>query len=412
MAHLSAPELERSRELASKLAVLKLNGGLGTTMGCVGPKSTIEVTNHLTFLDLVVKQIQHLNKTLNVDVPLILMNSFNTHDDTLKIIEKYQHQGVRIITFNQSRYPRIFQDSLLPEARDITGGDESWYPPGHGDVYPSIVASGVLDQLLSMGKEYLFVSNIDNLAATVSFEILDYMDHEKNEFIMEVTDKTRADIKGGTLIKYHGKSKLLEIAQVPKEHVSEFKSIKKFKIFNTNNLWISLKAIKRVVQEDSLKTIDIIQNPKVVKSVRYLQLETAAGAAIEFFNKAIGINVPRSRFLPVKSTSDLFAIQSDLYKLDHGTLIMNPERVFPTVPVVKLGSEFKYVSDYQKRLGGKINILELDHLTISGDVYLGPNVTLKGTVIIVANEGARIDVPPGSVLEDKVVTGHLRILDH
>jgi len=403
---------EQCRKIASKLAVLKLNGGLGTTMGCVGPKSTIEVTNHQTFLDLVVKQIQHLNKNLGVDVPLVLMNSFNTHADTIKIIEKYQHQGVSIITFNQSRYPRIFQDSLLPEAADISGGEESWYPPGHGDVYPSLVDSGVLDKLLAMGKEYIFLSNIDNLAATVSFDILDYMMEHGNEFIMEVTDKTRADIKGGTLIKYHGKSKLLEIAQVPKEHVSEFKSIKKFKIFNTNNLWISLKAIKRIVQDDTLKTIDIIQNPKAVKGVRYIQLETAAGAAIQFFEKAIGVNVPRSRFLPVKSTSDLLAVQSDLYKLDHGTLIMNPERVFPSVPVVKLGDKYKYVSDYQKRLGGKINILELDHLTISGDVYLGPNVTLKGTVIIVANEGERIDIPPGAVLEDKVVTGNLRILDH
>jgi len=340
------------------------------------------------------------------------MNSFNTHADTLKIIEKYVHQGVDIATFNQSRYPRIFQDSLLPEATDIEGGDESWYPPGHGDIYSSIVESGVLQQLLAQGKEYVFISNIDNLAATVHFGILNYMMDNKNEFIMEVTDKTRADIKGGTLIKYHGKSKLLEIAQVPKEHVGEFKSVKKFKIFNTNNLWVSLKAIQRIVSDNSLKTIDIIQNPKAVKGVRYLQLETAAGAAIQFFNNAIGINVPRSRFLPVKSTSDLFVVQSDLYKLDHGTLLMNPERVFMTVPVVKLGGEFKYVSDYLKRLGGKINILELDHLTISGDVYLGNNVTLRGTVIIVANEGEHIDIPPGAVLEDKVVTGHLRILDH
>jgi len=130
-----------------------------------------------------------------------------------------------------------------------------------------------------------------------------------------------------------------------------------------------------------------------------------------FFDRAIGINVPRIRFLPVKSTSDLLAIQSDLYKLEHGSLLMNPERPVPTVPVVKLGGEFKFVSDYQKRMG-KVNILELDHLTVSGDVYLGNNVTLKGTVIIVANEGSRIDIPPGSVLEDKVVTGHLRILDH
>ena len=57
---------------------------------------------------------------------------------------------------------------------------------------------------------------------------------------MEVTDKTRADVKGGTLIDYEGKLRLLEIAQVPKDHIEEFKSVKKFKIFNTNNLWIKL----------------------------------------------------------------------------------------------------------------------------------------------------------------------------
>lgn len=79
---------------------------------------------------------------------------------------------------------------------------------------------------------------------------------------MQVTDKTKADIKGGTLIDYEGHIRLLEIAQVPAEHVDDFKSIKKFKIFNTNNLWISLRAIKRVVQEQVLD-LEIIVNVKV-----------------------------------------------------------------------------------------------------------------------------------------------------
>jgi UTP--glucose-1-phosphate uridylyltransferase len=76
----------RIKGLLDKLAVLKLNGGLGTTMGCTGPKSVIEVRNGLTFLDLIVKQIENLNHTYGSDVPLVLMNSFNTHDDTLKVI--------------------------------------------------------------------------------------------------------------------------------------------------------------------------------------------------------------------------------------------------------------------------------------------------------------------------------------
>jgi len=263
-----------------------------------------------------------------------------------------------------------------------------------------------------MGKKYLFVSNVDNLGATVNFNILKYVAKNDIDFLMEVTDKTRADIKGGTLIKYSGAIKLLEVAQVPKQHIPEFQSIKKFKIFNTNNLWIKISAIADVVKSGKLKDIDIIANPKTVRGTNIIQLETAAGAAIQFFNNARGINVPRNRFLPVKATSDLFILQSDLYSIHDGTLIMNPLRPYPSVPIVKLGQNFKNVSDYQRRLGGKVNILELDQLTISGDVTLGRDVVLKGTVIIVANDGCRIDIPNNAVLEDKVVTGNVRILDH
>jgi UTP--glucose-1-phosphate uridylyltransferase len=126
--------------------------------------------------------------------------------------------------------------------------------------------------------------------------------------------------------------------------VEEFKSIKKFKIFNTNNLWVNLKAIDRVLKANALDDIDIIINGKVDKGKAILQLEIAAGAAIQYFQNARGVNVPRSRFLPVKSTSDLFVVQSNLYSLVHGELVMNPQRVFPTVPLVKLGDNFKKVS--------------------------------------------------------------------
>lgn len=233
-----------------------------------------------------------------------------------------------------------------------------------------------------------------------------------SEFIMEVTDKTRADIKGGTLIEYEGKMKLLEIAQVPSDKIEEFKSIKRFKIFNTNNLWVSLRAIKRIIEENLLKDIDIIENKKRVGGKDIIQLEIAAGAAIEFFKNAHGVNVPRERFLPVKSTSDLLLVQSDLYNLSNGTLTLNPNRVFPSIPIIKLGAEFKDVSSYMERFQGIPNILELDQLTIAGDVRFGSNVVLKGTVIIVANHGSRIDIPSGSILENKVVTGELHILEH
>jgi UTP--glucose-1-phosphate uridylyltransferase len=235
--------------------------------------------------------------------------------------------------------------------------------------------------------------------------ILSHMVNSSAEFVMELTVKTRADIKGGTLIDYKNNIRLLEIAQVPSKHVDDFKSVKKFKYFNTNNLWVSLPAVKRVIQTGELK-MEIIVNPKTVSETRenILQLETAAGAAIKHFRGAHGIDVPRSRFLPVKSCSGLFLVQSDMYLLDHGELHISTKREFITVPIIELGDHFKNVDEYLSRFKSPPQILELDHLTVSGDVTFGYDVQLKGTVII--------DIPSGSILENKVVSGNLRILDH
>ena len=195
------------KAMLDKLVVVKLNGGLGTSMGCKGPKSVIPVRSDLTFLDLTVQQIEHLNKKYDTDVPLVLMNSFNTDDDTHKIIRKYNNFRVRILTFNQSRYPRINKESYMPAAKHIqTEKDiEAWYPPGHGDFYMSFYNSGLLEDLIEQGRNICFMSNIDNMGATVDLGILSECMKDGAEFFMEVTDKTRADVKGGTLIQYEGK---------------------------------------------------------------------------------------------------------------------------------------------------------------------------------------------------------------
>ena len=123
-AGLQPPSDDEMRGMLDKLAVIKLNGGLGTSMGCKGPKSVIPVRNDLTFLDLTVQQIEYLNQKFDADVPLILMNSFNTDEDTQKIIKKYSGFKVRILTFNQSRYPRINKETLLPIAKTANTADD------------------------------------------------------------------------------------------------------------------------------------------------------------------------------------------------------------------------------------------------------------------------------------------------
>ncbi|XP_021340204.1 UTP--glucose-1-phosphate uridylyltransferase-like, partial [Mizuhopecten yessoensis] len=359
---LQIPDPDKIKDLLNKLVVVKLNGGLGTSMGCTGPKSAISVRNELTFLDLTVQQIEYLNKTYGTDVPLVLMNSFNTDEDTQKILKKYGQVRVNIYTFHQSRYPRINRESLSPIPTNCSHDD-----------------------------------NEGPIIYTLSFIPVNIW---------------MIPLQGGTLVECDGKLRLLEIAQVPKEHVDEFKSVSKFKIFNTNNLWISLEAMKRVVDEKTLD-MEIIVNPKTLDNgLNVIQLETAVGSAIKSFEGALGINVPRRRFLPVKTTSDLLLVMSNLYNMRTGSLEMNPKRCFPSVPLVKLGSHFSKVKDFLYRFSNIPDMLELDHLTVSGDVTFGKNVTLKGTVIIIANHGERIDIPSGSVLENKIVSGNLRILDH
>merc|ERR1712200_300083 len=303
--HLACPESKEAvKALLDQLVVIKLNGGLGTSMGCSGPKSVIPVRNDLTFLDLTVQQIEYLNKTYDADVPLVLMNSFNTDEETMKIIRKYSRFKVTIRTFNQSRFPRITKESLMPIAKTCRSDDDMdcWYPPGHGDFYQSFSNSGLLDEFIEQGKKVCFISNIDNLGATVDINILNTCIKHNNDFIMEVTEKTRADVKGGTLINYEGKLRLLEVAQVPKEHEEDFKSEKKFNVFNTNNLWMRLDAVRNNIQEGILD-MEIIVNPKTLDNgLNVYQLETAVGAAMKSFEKAVGINVHRSRFLPVKKT--------------------------------------------------------------------------------------------------------------
>lgn len=213
------------------------------------------------------------------------------------------------------------------------------YPPGHGDLLEALHSTGMLEQLLEEGIDYVFVSNIDNLGATVDLSILSHIISSEAAFVMEVTDKTRSDVKGGTLVEYEGELRLLEFSQVPQENRAEF--IKKFRIFNTNNIWIKISAIKELMDSGNRVELDLIVNPKQLENTgeKVLQLETAIGSAIRYFKGSHAVNVPRSRFLPVKTCSDLLLVQSDLYTMSNGKITLNSTRPYGNAPVIKLGKQ-------------------------------------------------------------------------
>ena len=396
---LKTPDREVVQENLARIAVCKLNGGLGTSMGCQMPKSTIVVRENKSFLDLIVDQLCEVERDFGIMVPLILMNSFYTHEETKKIIEKYRGR-LEVNTFQQNKFPRLLEDSLQPlSEEEFSLG--AWYPPGHGDFYSCIFELGFLDRLLEVGKEVLFVSNADNLGAVIDPGILTHILEKDIPFLIEMTPKTPADVKGGTIYQDGDKLKLLEIASVPEEYKEEFCSQSKFKVFNTNNIWINLRHLRKKLEAGPLD-LNVIVNRKVVSGKKVIQLETAIGSALECFSGAVGLTVSRDRFMPVKTTNDLLLVQSDLFVLRKGKLIRNPERKQKELPKVELGSGFTKLEDYQDRIPFPPCMLDLDSLKVKGDVRFGKGVLLRGNVQLTAVERPLV-IADRSVLNGRAV---------
>ena len=292
-----------------RCAMVKLNGGRSTTMGGQVPKCMVNAKDGMSFLDIVMRQVAANNDTSGVEVPLVLMNSFFTDQVSQEIVGR---TPIILMNFVQNEYPRIRQDNLMPLE---TGEDEDWCPAGHGDFYHSFYGSGLVDALLELGLRYVFVSNIDNLSAVLSPVILGMMIDQNRDFVMEVTAKTPVDVKGGAPVFYRDRLSLLEIAQVPEKYQDDFQDIERFGYFNTNNLWIDLISLKKIMMEKKMQ-LPIIQNRKEINGHKIIQIETAMGAALSSFRQPGLFNVPRYRFAPVKKVSDLEQLQSDEFELD------------------------------------------------------------------------------------------------
>lgn len=389
-----------------RLVVLKLNGGLGTSMGMTGPKSLIEVKEGETFLDIVVKQVLHLRRRSGSRVPLVLMNSFNTRQPTLDALAAYPDIGSDVpLDFVQHKVPKIWVETLDP----VTWADDpdkEWCPPGHGDIYPALLSSGMLQALLDAGYEYAFVSNIDNLGATVDAEILGYFAAERLPFLMEVTRRTPADRKGGHLAEdAQGGLLLREIAQCPPDELEAFQDIERYRFFNTNNLWVHLPTLQQVLAgQEGLLGLPMIRNEKPVDptrpdSPRVYQLETAMGLAISAFAGAQALNVSRQRFRPVKKSDDLLVLWSDAYILGEDyRLELAPER--EDEPLVELDDQFYTLFDDLKTRfpHGAPSLRACERLRVQGDVYFGKEIVIKGRVDIVNPDDTPLYIEDGRVL--------------
>lgn len=396
-----------NRALA-RTVVCKLNGGLGTGMGLDGPKSLLPVKNGLSFLDITARQMLHLRQKHQMRLPLLLMNSFSTHAASLDALAAYPDFAQDLpLYFVQNKVPKVAQVGLAPMVWPADP-EKEWCPPGHGDIYPSLVTTGLLDQMLREGYEYLFVSNADNLGAVLDPRILGFFAYSGVPFLMEVAERTPADSKGGHLARRPGGQLILrESAQCPPEEAAAFQDIARYSYFNTNNLWIHLRSLHEALRHThGVLDLPLIRNDKPVDptqpdSPRVYQLETAMGSAISVFAGAQAMVVPRSRFAPVKKNSDLLVLWSDAYALTEDfRIVLAPERK-GVAPVAKLDDRYYgLIADMRVRFPyGAPSLLRCGTLTVDGDVRFGRDVVVAGDVVVRAGLGEVLEIPDGTHLE-------------
>ena len=396
---------QEQRDAFAKTAIIKLNGGLGTSMGMEQAKSLLPVRDGKSFLDLIVSQVLAARSRHDASLPLIFMNSFRTQDDTLAALQPYAELAVSglPLDFLQNREPKLRSSDLTPIEWPADPSLE-WCPPGHGDLYTALLASGVLKALLDAGYRYASVSNSDNLGAAPNPAIAGWFAASGAPYAAELCRRTKADRKGGHLAirKSDGRLILRDTAQTPDDQMEYFTDENRHPYFHTNNLWFDLEVLyATLVERKGVLGLPLIKNVKTVdpsdsSSPEVIQIESAMGAAIEVFSGATAIVVGRERFLPVKTTNDLFLLRSDAYRVaDDGRV----EKAVETVPLIDLDSRFyKKIGAFDAHFpAGVPSVTNATRLTVKGDWTFEADVDIDGDVEL-TDDGSARTVEAGTTL--------------
>ncbi|MEO7069167.1 MAG: UTP--glucose-1-phosphate uridylyltransferase [Nostocoides sp.] len=398
LADLVATDAERAAALAHTV-VIKLNGGLGTSMGLSGPKTALEVRDGLTFLDIIVRQVLARRAAHGVDLPLVLMDSFRTREASLGALAAYEDLPVDglPLDFLQNAEPKLTADGLDP----VDWPDDptlEWCPPGHGDIYVALASSGLLDALRSKGLRYAFLSNSDNLGATCEPEIPAWMAREGVPYVAEVCPRTVNDRKGGHLARRIADDRLVlrDSAMVVPGEEHFFTDNERYDVFHANNLWVDLDILHATLTaRDGVLGLPIIVNRKTVDPARkdspkVIQIESAMGAAIETFDGSRALLVPRTRFRPVKTTNELLLLRSDLFGLDAAYDIL-PTGTGPE-PLVDLDSHYTLIGDFDRRFPrGVPSLAQATSFRVEGEVTFGSDVVCVGDVVVTASAPTSVD---------------------
>jgi UTP--glucose-1-phosphate uridylyltransferase len=384
----------------SRVAMIKLNGGLATTMGLRSPKSLLQAREGYTFLELIVAQVLSLRRRHGVKLPLILMDSEMTRAETLPALARHPELDVGLAPdFLQAMVPKLDAETFAPVTWPANPALE-WCPPGHGDVYGALRRSGMLAALLERGFDHAMISNSDNLGATLDPRIAAYVAAERIPFLMEVFAGTEAERKGGHIARRRADEQLIlrESAQTPARDEASFRDFRHWRYYNSNNLWVDLRALSDLLDErNGVLALPLIVNAKTVDprdagSTPVLQLESAMGAAIESFPGSRLLLVPRTRFVPVKTTDDLLLLRSDVYRVNPEMVVTPLAERADNLPFVELDKGvYRLLDEFEQRFPvGVPSLRDAERFVVHGDVTFGAGVVARGAVELEASVPMRI----------------------
>lgn len=397
------PASEGNQGIAETV-VVKLNGGLGTTMGITGAKATLGARDQLSFLDFTAHQILAQRSTRGIALPVIFMNSYRTHAATAEVLRGYTDlptAGLPLF-IQQGRVPKLDASTLLPVSAEVE--EHEWCPPGHGELLALLEGTGLRERLLEKGYRFLFVSNSDNLGAISDSRIPDWMAEEGIPVVMEVCRRSASDMKGGHVARDAETGRLLvrDSNMVASGEESLYEDIARHRYFNTNCLWLDLEELSHEVETSGIPELPVIINRKTLNpadpsSMPVIQLETGMGTIVSAFSRARVVEVPRRKFIPVKTTNDLLVVRSDFFEYDSISYEWRPRS--DTWPLVDLDKSFyRNLADFEHRFPfGPPGLMDCTQLSVLGDVTFGESVKCIGNVRIVAKD-AKEHIPDNTVL--------------
>jgi len=295
-----SPEHERLRGLCfeamgkGELAFCTMAGGMATRMGGI-VKALVEVFPGHSFLQMRLADNRTASQRAGRPVPLWLMTSDATHDDIVAALAK-ENAPEHVAAFQQNLSLRLTPEGELFRGDD---GNPSEYATGHGDLVDALRRSKLLDRFVEGGGKYVWITNIDNLGASIDPAILGHFIEATRQGIDVQCEVCRKEgDKGGIPVHAEGKLQVLEEFRLPPAFDPSTVSV-----FNTNTFlvraepllrqpltWTYFEVEKKVDGRPAIQFERLLQEITAQMPTTYIEV-SRDGAA--------------SRFLPVKDFDEL-----------------------------------------------------------------------------------------------------------